>query len=47
MISAQKKHNDPLSEKCYFCDLAGDYWDFLEYDVISVCKNHILKFATS
>jgi hypothetical protein len=47
MNKEQKKVKKVYLEKCYFCNLPGDYWDFLEYESISVCKNHILKFATS
>lgn len=35
-----KSINVNLNEPCYFCEELGEYWDFLNNKIISVCRNH-------
>lgn len=36
-----------LTDTCYFCTNLAEYWDSIDYEIISVCKNHILKYGVS
>jgi hypothetical protein len=38
MINLNEKEN---KEKCYYCDRSGDYWDYSQYKIISVCRYHL------
>lgn len=36
-----------LSDICYFCDNIAEYWDSIDYEVVSVCKKHVLQHGVS
>lgn len=32
---------------CYYCPEHGEYWDFSDKEIISVCKQHLKMETTS
>jgi len=35
-----REENKQRVEKCYYCENKSEYFDCIEYKVISVCKKH-------
>jgi len=46
MLAYIREENRRRVEKCYYCDNKSEYFDAIEYKVISVCKSHF-NFNTS
>ena len=36
-----------IDQRCHYCDNDSEYWDYIEYQVISVCKKHVIKEVSS